>query len=44
MKDVLVFETIVLRIQQPGGPALKNRHLSPGGSGSHVAAQPGRVP
>jgi hypothetical protein len=38
---VLVFKTIVMCVQQPGGPALKNGHLSPGGSGNHVAAQPG---
>jgi hypothetical protein len=44
MMGVLVFKTIVLRVQQPGGPALKNMHLSPGGSGSHVAAQAGPVP
>jgi hypothetical protein len=31
MAGVLVFKTIVLCVQQPGGPALKNGHLSPGG-------------
>jgi hypothetical protein len=41
---VLVFKTIVLCVQQPGGPALKNEHLSPRWSGNHVAAQPGPVP
>jgi hypothetical protein len=41
---VLVFKTIVLCVQQPGGLALKNRYLSPGGSRNHVAAQPGPVP
>jgi hypothetical protein len=41
---VLVFKTIVMCVQQPGGPDLKNRHLSPGGSGNRVAAQPGPVP
>jgi hypothetical protein len=41
---VLVFKTIVMCVQQPGGPALKNGHLSLGGSGNHVAAQPGPVP
>jgi hypothetical protein len=44
MTGILVFKTIVLRVQQPGGLALKNMHLSPGGFGSHVAAQPGPVP
>jgi hypothetical protein len=41
---VLVFKTKVICVQQPGGLALKNGHLSPGGSGNHVAAQPGPVP
>jgi hypothetical protein len=41
---VLVFKTKVLCVQQPGGPALKNGHLSPGGSRNHVVAQPGPVP
>jgi hypothetical protein len=42
---VLLFKTIVLCVQQLGGPALKNEHLSPGGgSGNRVATQPGPVP
>jgi hypothetical protein len=41
---VLIFKTIVLCVKQPGGPALKNGHLSPWGFGNHVAAQPGPVP
>jgi hypothetical protein len=28
---VLVFKTKVLCVQQPRGPSLKNKHLSPGG-------------
>jgi hypothetical protein len=41
---VLVFKTKVMCVQQPRGPALKNVHLSPGGSENHVAAQRGPVP
>jgi hypothetical protein len=41
---VLVFKTKVLCVQQPGGLALKNGHLSPGGFENHVAAQPSPVP
>jgi hypothetical protein len=45
MTGVLVLNTIVLCVQQLGGSALKNEHLSPGGGpGNRVAAQPGPVP
>jgi hypothetical protein len=34
MTGVLVFKTKVMCIQQPGGPALKNGHLSHGDPGA----------
>jgi hypothetical protein len=44
MTGVLVLNTIVLCVQQLGGSALKNEHLSPGGGGPETVEPLSLVP